>query len=185
MHTFPLSLSKQAILILVSWVLIGFGQPAWYWWLGIIGAAIGLALFWRVLLCYEAWRPRLILATCWYAVVTAVHFSWASSHPYPYIYGVTAAFCLLGGLQFSLFSLLITTERLRRPLFIVVGASVWTLCEWSRLFFMSGYTWNPVGLLLTGNIYSLQTASLWGIFGLTFWITATNLLALRTWIYPP
>ncbi len=184
MRSLPLPLRTQAILFIVSWGIMAFGQPAWFGWLGLVGAVIGLALFWRVLLCHEPWRRRLLIAISWYAVITAVHFSWASSHPYTYIYGVTAGFCLLGGLQFGLFCLLITPERLKQPFFVLLGAAVWTLCEWSRLFFMSGYTWNPFGLLLTGSIYPLQTASLWGIFGLTFWVTAVNLLVLRTWLYP-
>lgn len=51
--------------------------------------------------------------------------------------------------------------------------------EWLRLFFLAGYTWNPIGLALSANLYSLQMASLIGLYGLSFWVMFVNLLALR------
>ena len=47
---------------------------------------------------------------------------------------------------------------------------------------LSGVSWNPAGLTLTSNIYSLQAASLAGVFGLSFWVILVNLLALRIYI---
>jgi apolipoprotein N-acyltransferase len=59
-------------------------------------------------------------------------------------------------------------------------AGGWVFMEWIRLFFFCGFTWNPVGLALTDSPYSLQMASLFGIFGLSFWVIWVNLLALQS-----
>lgn len=178
-----LSRKHKFVLVLLSFVIMAFGQPAWLGWVGLISAICSFALIWRVMLCLPRRIHRFFLTTLWYAAASGVHLSWMLSHHYIYIYGVWSTFCLLVGLQFGVFSLLITPERLQRRRFIIAGAAIWTLMEWSRLFFMSGYTWNPMGLALTGHHYPLQLASLWGIFGLTFWATATNLFLLRIWIF--
>jgi apolipoprotein N-acyltransferase len=57
--------------------------------------------------------------------------------------------------------------------------------EWSRLFVLSGYSLNPTGLAATGSLYVMQTASLWGVLGLTFWVMFVNLLALKNWLSSP
>ncbi len=175
---------QQLLLVLLSFMIAAFGQPAWIGWLGLVSAVCGLALFFRVLLCYEGWLQRYVLATTWYAAVTFVQLSWAISHPYTYIYAVLILCCLLTGAQFGVVGILMTKERLMRRRFALAIASIWALMEWSRLFFLSGYTWNPLGLALTGSVYPMQTASLWGVFGLSFWVMFVNVLALRAWIFP-
>lgn len=59
---------------------------------------------------------------------------------------------------------------------IVALAALWTLFEWGRLFLICGYPWNPVGLSLTGFLWPLQAASLFGILGFTFIVMCANLL---------
>lgn len=81
------------------------------------------------------------------------------------------------GLQFGLLSLFLS-QPLRWNLSLAIASS-WVLFEWLRLFFLCGFTWNPVGLSLSDSPYSLQFASIWGIFGLSFWVILTNLTALR------
>jgi apolipoprotein N-acyltransferase len=55
---------------------------------------------------------------------------------------------------------------------------MFVLLEWMRLFFLTGFTWNPAGLALAGSRYSIQWAAVFGIYGLTFWVIWTNLSAL-------
>lgn len=161
---------------------MAFGQPAWSSELGLLSSACSLALFWRAMIEIPSRKQRFILSTLWYAAVSFVNLSWMPSHHYAYIYIVWVIFSLLLGLQFGCFSLLIERKRLEKWRFIIAGAAIWTIFEWSRLFFMSGYTWNPVGLALAGSYHSLQLASLIGIYGLSFWMIATNLLLLRIWM---
>ncbi|MBM3184503.1 MAG: apolipoprotein N-acyltransferase [Chlamydiae bacterium] len=56
--------------------------------------------------------------------------------------------------------------------------------EWSRLFLFTGFPWNPAGLALEGNRYTLQFAALFGVYGLSFWVILTNLSALRFFLNP-
>jgi apolipoprotein N-acyltransferase len=178
----PLTTRQRVLLSLVSFLIVGCGQPAWSWISGLIAAAFGYALFWRVLLSIETTSHRFWLATLWTYAIQLVHTSWMISHPFLYIYGVWLLFCFLCSLQFGLVSLLIVPKRVERLGGLVLIASCWTLMEWLRLFFMSGYTWNPTGLALTGHIYPLQMASFWGIYGLSFFAILVNLLFLRAWV---
>lgn len=176
-----LSKSQQLLLALFSLGIVALGQPAWSWWSGLIAAAMGYALFWRILLCYENFWPRFWLAAAWFTSVQLIQLSWMISHPYYYIYPLYLFFAFALGVQFGLIGGMITPKNLRRFLPILAIAALWTIFEWSRLFFFSGYTWNPAGLALAGNLYSMQMASLFGVFGLSFWVMFVNLLALRAW----
>lgn len=177
-------LSHPWLFGILSFLIVAFGQPSWNWWLGPIAAAVGYALFWRILLDCPSGYKRFLWGTLWFAAVQTVQLRWFTSHPYVYIYTVYLFFVLGVGMQFGILSLFITPHHLSRLIHVIGIAALATLFEWSRLFFLSGYTWNPIGLALSGNLYSLQTGALWGIFGLSFWVILVNLLALRTWILP-
>ena len=174
--------SKQTLLAVSAFFIVAFGQPAWSWILGILSAAGGYALFWRVLLCYPQPFQRFWLSTVWFTTVQLVQLSWLISHPYWYIYGVYFALSFALGLQFGLLGILFYPDKIRKASQIVLIAATWTIMEWSRLFFMSGFSWNLAGLALSGNVVSLQTASLGGVFALTFIVILTNLLALNAYL---
>lgn len=181
MNLEPLSNIKRAGLFLLSFLVVAFGQPTWSWWFGLIAAIIGYALFWRILLDIPKRSHRFLLATAWFAFVQFVHLSWANSHPYLYIYLVYPLFSIAMGTQLGLLAIFITPKRVNSFRGILAIAGFWTLLEWLRLFFLSGYSWNPAGIALSGSIYTLQMASLWGVYGLSFWVMFVNLLALRAW----
>jgi len=50
-----------------------------------------------------------------------------------------------------------------------------------RVYFLCGFSWNPIGLSLSFNAIPLQWACLFGIFGLSFWVMLVNLWALKVW----
>ncbi len=171
--------SYRCVLLSLSFFLVAFGQPAWNWWGGLVTAMLGYALFWRAALCWERRFHRFILGIIWYTGIQLVQLSWMVAHPYSAVFVVFVFLALGTGIQFGIICLFVNRRTLSRPSCIVAVASMWTLMEWARLFFLSGFTWNPAGLSLTGSIYSLQMASLWGVYGLTFWVILVNLLALR------
>lgn len=173
---------QQIFLFLVSFLIVAFGQPAWNGGLGLIAAACGYALFFFVLLCYADKKPRFLLAMVWFTGVQLVQFSWFLSHPYLYIYSVYLFISILLGLQFGFLALFIDYSQIKKLRSVLALASLWTLLEWSRLFLLSGLSWNPVGMALSGSLYSLQMASLGGVFGLSFWVMLVNFLALRAWV---
>lgn len=183
-HHHQLSIGKQILLGFASLLLVAFGQPAWSWLAGIAAAVVGYALIWRVLLCYEKASHRFWIAAGWYAVVQLIQLSWFISHPYLYIWAVYFLLSFFLALQFGLIGVLITWQRVTQWSGMLLIASLWTLLEWIRLFVFSGFSWNPAGIALTGSLYSLQAASLFGAYGLTFWVMFVNLLFLRAWGRP-
>ena len=49
-------------------------------------------------------------------------------------------------------------------------ASLWAIFEVSRIHTFCGFPFNNLGLVLTSSPYSMQVASVAGIFGLSFWV---------------
>lgn len=82
-------------------------------------------------------------------------------------------------MQFGFICRYVSSKTIASTFGILGIAGLWTIMEWIRLFVLSGFSFNPIGISLTGNLYSLQMASLWGIYGLSFWIITVNLIALK------
>ncbi len=166
------------LLVFISFLIVAFGQPAWVRGLGPLSASFGFALFWFAMLRFPTPRSRFLLSLLWFSSVQSIQLSWMATLDYmgPLII-LVYLFLILGmGAQFALLSLFF-----KRPLTLyntLAIAGSWTLLEWIRLYFLCGFTWNPVGLSLADSPYSLQFASLFGIFGLSFWVILSNLAAL-------
>jgi apolipoprotein N-acyltransferase len=183
-HLAPLSIMRRWLYVIVAFILVAFGQPAWVPIFGLIAACIGYALFWRVLLCFPVASQRFWYAFIWFFAVQLIQLSWFISHPYLYIYAVYLFVASLFGTQFGIIGLFINKKMISSIWRIITLASLWTIFEWSRLFILSGFSFNPTGIALGGNLYSMQLASIFGIFGLSFLVFITNLLAVRAWILP-
>lgn len=182
MNNHSLTLPKQILLGLFSFLLVAFGQPVWGWWLGLISACVGLALFWRVLLDIPIKSTRFFVAAGWYASVQAVQLSWMISHPFLYIYGVVLLCGWITGIPFGFVALFIQRSLFSSISRLCAVAGLWTIFEWTRLFILTGLPFNPVGLSLTSSLYPLQLASIGGIYFLSFWVMCTNLFALKVWL---
>ncbi len=147
----------------------------------MLAAAGGYALFWAAMLQFPKRGQRFLCAFLWYASVQAVHLSWMTSTHYmgPLILGVYA-FLLIGlGIQFGLFSWFLNPKEPLSQTKCLGLAGFWVLMEWMRIFFLTGFTWNPVGLALADCRFSIQLAALFGIYGLSFWAIWTNLAGLN------
>jgi apolipoprotein N-acyltransferase len=174
---------KEVLFFLFSLAIVAFGQPARVGWLGVFAAAFGFALFWASLPADLSKLRRLTLSTIWFAAVQMIQLSWMTSMEFQgyYILFVYLFLCIALGLQFGFLTLLIPAAGRIPALRLLAIAALWTILEWGRLFVVCGFTWTPVGLALTGCVDSLQFASLFGIFGLSFWVILTNLSALTVW----
>ncbi len=177
--------TKTLSLFFLSFVIVAFGQPAWSGLLSFLASFVGFALFFRVLIEIPEKKKRFITGTFWYAGVQLVQSSWFLSHPFYYIIAPYILLALLWGVQFGVVSLFIEREKIIDWRRILVVCAVWTLMEWSRLFILSGYAFNPIGLSLAANTLSLQSASLFGVYGMSFLVMLVNLLFLRVWIKGP
>ena len=183
-ESFFLGFPKKIFFLVFSFVIVAFGQPAWSEWLGIVAAIGGFACFWRVLLDIPKTSHRFLIAMVWFTAVQMVQLSWFFSHPYLYIYAVTLFCASLMGIQWGIIAIWMTPKTFRSLIYLFGLVGLWVIFEWSRLFLLSGLPFNPVGLTLTGSLYSMQLASVVGLYGLSFWVILTNLLFLRAWVQP-
>lgn len=178
----PQTRQTSALLLFLSFLIVAFGQPAWVPYLGILSAVAGFSLFFRVLLGIPEAYKRFWVGTVWFACVQMIQLSWLLTHPFSYIYGLFLFLTFGVGAQMGLFALLLTKARIHHWAGIISLASLWTLLEWTRLFFLSGFSFNPVGVAFTDSLYSLQWASLFGMYGLSFLMILINLLLAHAWI---
>ncbi len=170
------------ISLVSSFLITAFGQPAWIPGLGMAASFFGFALFWHAMLQLPRGRDRFWLSTFWYFLVHGVQLSWMTSAEYmgPYIYGVYLFLIFGVGVQFGILSFFIKRPFCLRQLLGVAG--LWVILEWLRLYFLSGFTWNPAGLSLADSQYAIQWAAVFGIYGLSFWVILVNMAALRAFI---
>lgn len=175
----------QIFIFILSFFIVSFGGPAWLSWLGALSSLIGFALFWSLIIQQDERRKwqKFLLSLSWFSAIQMVQLSWLLSHPFLYIYFLWIFLSLLIGTQFAFLSLLVSKERIQKVANCLALSGIWVFFEWSRLFLLSGYSLNPVGLSLSGFTYSLQMASLLGVFGLSFWVIFQNLLFLRWWTF--
>lgn len=171
---------------LSSFFIVALAQPDWSPLCCILAAAIGYALFWKGLLQFTTKKARFLMALLWFGSVEVVHLSWFTADRYvgSFIYLFLFLLFLSLGSLFGLLSLFVQEPKRMHIVRILGIAGGWTLLEWLRLFLLSGFSWNPVGLALTGTLYGMQMASIVGVFGLTFWIFFTNLMGLRLFTHP-
>jgi apolipoprotein N-acyltransferase len=169
---------NKILLIITSFVFIAWGQPALIPIFGLVASCAAYALFFIALDGFST-KQRFIFGTLFFTFVQFVQLYWLLSHPFLYIYAIYGLLSLILGCQFGLISILATRERLTslRKLFVI--PALWVLLEWSRLFFFSGFSFNPIGLSLATNILGLQSASLFGVFGMSFFVIFTNCLFAR------
>lgn len=177
------------LLFFVSLFLVAFGQSSFVSFFGIGAASIGYALFWFALLNkFQAKKERFWLSVCWYGFVQGIQVSWFCSTKYMGL-GILAVYVVvvfLLSLQFGLLSFFFKQSNNKfislKNCFAIAGA--WVLLEWSRLFFFSGFLWNPSGLALASSEMAIQFAAIFGVYGLSFWVIFVNafaLYSLRSW----
>lgn len=173
--------AAQFAYFLISFLVLASAQPDWSVAGCILASCLGYALFWQgAFLCATA-KGRFWYAFFWFGMVSAVHLNWFFADRYvgAYIYLFLVILCSWLGVQFGLFTLLIGDPKKISWLHIVGISGGWALCEWSRLFILSGYSLDPIGIALSGTHAGMQMAAALGVYGLSFWVFFTNLLAVR------
>ncbi len=172
------------LFFLLSWTLVAWGQPHISPLLSLVASSIGFALFWYGLSRLK--QRRYIWASLWFFAVQLVQLSWLATPTYQgtYIFFVYGGIALWLGAEFGILALFFPKKGPLRFRSILGIAALWILLEWSRLFVLCGFAWNPVGLALTGFPVSTQLASVVGIFGLSFVVMVVNLLAYNVMVMP-
>ncbi|MCY3974663.1 MAG: apolipoprotein N-acyltransferase [Simkaniaceae bacterium] len=168
---------------LVSFLVVAWGQPDHGFFLSFSASGIGFACCFRALLCIKGTKGRFLWAGVWFAAVQGVQLFWMTGSEYQgYVRFFAYGGCVLfQGLQFASIFGLLSEKCIRKPYLLnfLAISGVWTLAEWGRLFVLCGFVWNPLGLTMTGSLLAAQSASVVGMFGLSFWVIMTNLFGLR------
>lgn len=167
----------------ISLFLVGFGQSSWIPSLAIAAATLGYACFWHAMLeNFTRFRDMFWLSVGWFVAVQAIQLSWFTSTEYmgPLILIVYSCLIFLIGLQFGCLAFFFKPmEKTKISLLNCFAMSgCWVILEWMRIFFFTGFTWNPVGLALADSSYAIQFASIFGVYGLSFWVIFTNAFGL-------
>ena len=165
----------NTIQILIAFFIVAFGQPGISTLSSILAGSIGYALFFYKLLDVPSKSRRFTLGFGFFFGVQLVQLYWLTSHPFLYIWIVYFALSALMGAQFALVCLFVTRKILSSWICLLFIPSLWTCLEWTREYWLSGFYFNLAGYTLTATIYGLQNASLFGIYGLTFYALFTNI----------
>lgn len=171
---------QKILPLLLSFIIVAFGQPATNAFLGMLSAIFGFAIFFITAASLSGLH-RFLTGWLFFSLVQLVQLSWLLSHPYNYIWGVYFGLSLVIGSQFGFIAFFATRKRLETISGAVVIAASWTFVEWYRLFYFSGYTFNPVGLAYMTHEIPMQLATLSGIYGLSFLLLLTNCLIARAY----
>lgn len=147
--------------LLLSLTLLIFAQPDLSPIACLLTASVGYALLWKGLEYFNRLFVRFLLSFLIFGAASFVHLSWFASDQYVggFIFLFLFIWVSFLGAGFALFSLIVCTKK-KITIFATLGlAGLWTLSEWARLFILSGYTLDPVGLNLSASLSTLQLAS--------------------------
>jgi apolipoprotein N-acyltransferase len=169
------------LFFILSFFVVAFSEGNF---LGILTGFLGYALFWKAMLFLKGKKSRFWLSVFWFFLVQGVWLFWMTSTEYvgDLVLVVYFSLILLWGVQFGFLSLMIGEIKKLKTFKIFFIAATWTIFEWVRLFLLCGFTWNPVGLALTNNHFSMQLASLFGVYGLSFYVILSNLFFLKSFV---
>ncbi len=180
-NAFDIGHVKRAARLIVSYLLITFGQAAYSSATAAVASAIGFTFLFYELTKHSPKR-RFLFGFCFFFLVQCVELFWFTYHP---VVAARSTFLLLSslmGLQFGILCLFVTKEILTSRFSFFIIPSLWTLLEWSRCTWCSGFYFDLTGMQLAANLVTLQTASLFGLFGMTFWVMLTNVLVVRAFL---
>lgn len=164
-------------LYFVSMVLVAFARPYVSTLLCLLAGFVGYGLFFYSICRVEKKQTRFFLGFIWFFLVQAALLFWLATPKYQglYVYGLHAILSVLLAVQFAFFTLWASLRQFSLKA-AACGASFWTLLELSRLYFLCGFIWNPLGLMLTATACTSQLAAFVGVYGLSWCVMFIALL---------
>jgi apolipoprotein N-acyltransferase len=174
-----LKTNYNCLFFLSSLFIVALGQNAWIGFLGYFAQSIGYLLFFISIKSIENLKKRFFLGFFWFFIISAFHLSWFASVEYQTFF-ILIVYVLLTAwvaVEFGLICLLVPRANKNLSfLRILTICSVWTLFEIARRYVLCGFTWSIIGLCLANNKYSITLSSIFGVYGLSFWVLLVNLL---------
>lgn len=180
MPTLKSSFLRTPYSFLLGFFILLLSQPDFSLFFSLLASWIGYGLIFSSLILLEKKR-RFFVATTFFALVQLTHLSWMLRDAYvgKLIYLVVILLCFGLGLQMGILSFFLKSPEKMTFLSCLSFASLWTIMEWSRLLFLSGFPFNPVGLVMSATNWGSQMAALFGIYGMSFFVILTNLFFYR------
>lgn len=167
-----------------SLIIVALGQPDRFIAWPLLSYSGGfLTLFLCLFTLSQRWI-RLVVGFFWMLGVQLYQLDWLATTTY-HGKGILIVYLLLSAgiaCQFALLTLFFPPSH-RSFSWIRVGAiaSFWTLFEISRLYYLCGFPFNPVGLVMSCDPHLMQSASLLGIYGCTFWVIWVAAVGAKGW----
>ncbi len=177
-QAFDLEHLKRFARVILAYCFITFGQPAYSPICSIFASTIGFALIFYEVTKYSS-KARFFIGFAFFFLVQFVELFWFTYHP---VVAARSTFLLISalmGMQFGLLCLLVTKKIIAQRFWFLLIPATWTLFEWSRIYWCSGFYFDLVGLSFASSLITLQTASLFGVLGMSFWVMLTNVALLR------
>lgn len=172
---------KRSLRMLFAFCFITFGQPVYSPVCSLFASTVGFALLFYDIAKLDK-KARFFWGASFFFLVQCVQLFWCTYHPVVAARGIFLLLPALMGMQFGLLCLLVNKKVIySRFLFLVIPAA-WTVLEWSRIFWCSGFYFNLVGLSMASWPITLQTASVFGVLGMSFWVMLTNVAFLRAFL---
>lgn len=124
---------------------------------------------------------RLIIAFFWMFSVQLYQLSWLGTTTYHGFAIIWVYLWMVSWFAFQFMLIALFLPKTKNLTFSrgAAMAALWALFEVRRLHFLCGFPFNNTGLVLTATPYTMQMASLFGIFGLSFWVILTSACGAR------
>jgi apolipoprotein N-acyltransferase len=183
---FRLSWAQAGFALLAGALLSLANPPAELSWPGFVGLAVLIRLIWP-LAPAQAWLGGLICG----AILSLLQLHWimVSMTQYGHVPWLLALaplilFALVLG-SFCAFWASITVYLHRRGISLILAAPiVWVLLEWMRGWMLTGFPWLPLAHVWLPVPALLQSAEIWGVFGLSGVVVLCNALLVRASLWP-
>jgi apolipoprotein N-acyltransferase len=176
----------QYVALLLSGVICAFGQPDRHFIFPLIAYLFGYSSAIVLFLECRSRKERFILSFLWASGIELFQLNWLANTHYHGM-GILFVYLFLSfgiALQFALLFLILPVQKEVGVRFALLVAAVWCIIEWSRLYYLCGFPFNSLGLVLTFSPILMQLASLFGIYGLSFWVMLSSVLGAIAWKAP-
>ncbi len=169
-------LAQLFFLLLPSIFITAIGQPDRGSLFSLLSYCVGYLSIFFILLQFRLLIVRFIIGFFWMMFVQLSQLNWLATTTY-HGTGILIVYALivLGiAAQFGLLTFFLPKDK---PLTFVRSlaiASIWTIIEISRLYYLCGFPFNPTGLVMTFHPMMMQMAAIFGVYGLSFWVILTS-----------
>ncbi len=130
------------------------------------GFIVGVIYFSKVV------YPLLSLNAWWWFDVSGIIYQ----NKVLFLFWVLYFAVLYASIFFGVFSLLYKRFRKHNFMDILLFPTIWVIFEFIRAKTLYGFTWGYLGYALNNNIYIIQIAKFFNVYGLSFFIIIINIL---------